>query len=150
MSVMPASGVVRQVLDDDGSLVARVSRQPGLVMVCPIEIRTLKTAIVLQSVLERHLYGSGCSALLIDATGMTIASRDVNECMWDWADSCPLVQKIAVVNESAVMSVAVEMRAVANGQQQLRGFQDVHEAASWLRDATSNRRSVPPAARRGT
>ncbi len=103
--------------------------------------------MVLQEEIERLLAAAACSSMLVDARSMKLASRDVNDCMWHWSNSCPLIVKVAVVNESAVMSVAVEMRAVANGQQQLRGFLDMREAVIWLRDATSTRRSAAPRGR---
>ncbi len=134
-------------VSSNGTEVATVTSAGGVVEVKPLELRTMAAAAELQRIIDRHLLHTGFRRLLIDARAMTIAPKGVNDYMWQWARGNPHIDKIAVVNHSIVMSVAVQMRAVASGQR-LCAFADRNTAVKWLRLAES--RVVPGAAKCAT
>lgn len=119
-------------VSSNGAEVATVTSAGGLVEVKPLDVRTMAAAAELQRIIDRHLLHSGYRRLLIDARGMAIAPKGVNDYMWQWARSNARIDKIAVVNQSIVMSIAVQMRAVASGQR-LCPFADRAAAMKWLR-----------------
>lgn len=97
------------------------------------ELNSLTGAALLQQAIDGELLRSGRTNLLVNAVDMSIAPKEVNDFMWRWAHSHPLLKKIAVLNRSPVMSVAVRMRAVAQ-RQRLAAFEQYSEAVGWLRE----------------
>jgi hypothetical protein len=137
--------VEEEVVTSDGVRVGTVASMAGFVEVQPLALSTLAGAALLQKAIDAQLLSSGQPRLLIDATRMAIAPKLVNDTMWRWAQDHRLLTKIAVVNQSAVMSVAVGMRAVAQGQR-MRGFHVRADAVEWLADARYDAESFRPGA----
>lgn len=143
-STWPPSGVVRDVSLRNGVPVATLLVRPSHLEVTPSQIPSLEAAWLLQGAIDEFLSGYSLRAMLIDARPMRMAAREINDVMWQWSKNNRWLDKVAVVNESAVMSIAVEMRAVAQGQE-LRGFNAKSDAVLWLcSDEPNTRRSLMP------
>ena len=129
---LSTSAVTQEVFTTNDAHVATLAMGDMFVEVRPLDLTTLAAAALLQKAIDSELMRSGRTRLLVDARNMLIAPNDVNDYMWRWAHAHPLLSKIAVVNRSQVMSVAVRMRAVAK-RQHLAAFQQYSEAVAWIR-----------------
>jgi hypothetical protein len=121
------------VVTTNGVKMATVHVTDSFVEVQGFSLATLAGAALLQRAVDTELLRAGLNRLLVDATEMAVAPTDVNEYMWRWAQTHPVLKRIAVVNQSPVMSLAVQRRAAATGQR-LEGFQQRAEAIAWLCD----------------
>lgn len=124
----------QDVLTSSGVKVATLHVHEMFVEVQAFTLATLAGAALVQQAVDTELVRAGVNRLLVDATEMTIAPKDVNDYMWRWAHAHGVLKKIAVLNQSPVMSMAVRMRAVATGQR-LAGFEQRAEAIAWLCDS---------------
>ncbi len=127
----PASS--QDVVTSNGMKVATVQVTELFVEVQGFTLATLAGAALLQQAVDTELLRAGLNRLLVDATQMSIAPKEVNEYMWRWAQAHSVLKRVAVLNQSPVMSVAVRMRAVATGQR-FAGFEQRAEAIAWLCD----------------
>lgn len=129
---LSVSTETQKVFTTNDTHVATLALGDMFVEVRALDLTTLAAAALLQKAIDNELLRSGHTRLLVDARDMLIAPNDVNDYMWRWAHAHPLLNRIAVVNQSQVMSVAVRMRAVAK-RQHLAAFQQYSEAVAWIR-----------------
>jgi hypothetical protein len=121
------------VVTSNGVKVATLHLHDLFVEVQAFTLPTLAGAALVQQAVDGELFRAGLNRLLVNAIDMTIAPKEVNDYMWRWAHTNSRLHKIAVVNQSQVMRVAVRMRAVAS-RQRLAAFEQRSEAIAWLRE----------------
>jgi len=119
------------VVTSNGVKVATLHVHDLFVEVQAFALPTFAAAALVQQAVDSELVRAGLTRLLVNAIDMAIAPREVNDYMWRWAHANTRLTKIAVVNQSPVMSVAVRMRAVAS-RQRLGAFEQHAEAIAWL------------------
>lgn len=84
------------------------------------------------SALERQLRFSGLSDVLVDARKHERQTREASESIWHWVDTCTLLERMAIINESENLALAIRMRNLASPKKKVRPFHSKLDAEKWL------------------
>ena len=123
---------MRTLRNSSQEVIAEVTAQPKLVLAVPLVITTVADTLLLQEAIDRELEANGTRRVLIDARRANLSTREMSESMWAWVSKSPFFDRIAVVNQSTVLSVAASMKATAIGTKRFKVFQEFAAAARWL------------------
>jgi chaperone required for assembly of F1-ATPase len=84
------------------------------------------------SALERQMRLSGLRDVLVDARKHERQTREASEAIWHWVDTCSLLERMAIINESENLALAIRMRNLASPKRKVRPFHSKLEAEKWL------------------
>ena len=120
------------VLNSRYQIIAEVAEQDTLVLAAPLALESLDDTRCFREAVEAALKASGTRSVLVDARRAKPSSKEVNESMWHWVKTCPHFDHLAIVNQSATLSVAASMQATAIGSKKVKVFTDLLLAVRWL------------------
>ena len=84
--------------------------------------------------LEARLLASNVRKAVFDNRNTEAPDEPVRQRMWDWIENAGLLDKVALILESSLTVVRTNMTALSR-RVQLRAFDSVTEAATWLLSA---------------
>lgn len=82
--------------------------------------------------LERQLHLTGHRDVLVDARRHKSGTREASDIIWSWVDSCELLERMALVNESENIATAIRMRSLTSPKKKVRPFRTIIQAQRWL------------------
>lgn len=92
----------------------------------------LKDAQNYCSALERQLRLLGLRDVLVDGRMHERQVREATEAIWCWVDNCSFLERMALINESENLALAIRMRSLASPKKKVRPFHSKMEAERWL------------------
>lgn len=111
---------------------AEVTPGPRWVEALTYRFDCLKDAQNYCSALERQLRLLGLRDVLVDGRSHERQAREATEAIWKWVDSCSLLERMALINESENLALAIRMRNLASPKRKVRPFHSRMEAEKWL------------------
>ncbi len=115
-----------------GEVAAEVTPKDKWVEVATLQIESVEDTKALQLVIDGELGASTSGRVLLDARKAALSTPEMNDSMWQWVRSSRHLERLAIVNQSSALSVAVRMRAKAIGTKKVAVFEKFQDAARWL------------------
>jgi hypothetical protein len=122
----------KTILNGRGAVAAEVTPKDKWVEVATLQIESVEDTKALQIVIERELAASTSGRVLLDARKAALSTPEMNDSMWQWVRSSRHLERLAIINQSSALSVAVRMRAKAMGTKKVAVFEKFQAAARWL------------------
>lgn len=84
------------------------------------------------SALERQLRLNRLTDVLVDSRKHEHQTRDASDAIWQWVDTSPHLERMALIVESDNLALAIRMRSLASPKKKVRPFKVKLEAEKWL------------------
>lgn len=129
-STTPGASIVRS---SEGTLIAEIWVTPAWVYSSTRVFDSSLDAEKFIRSLERHMIAQGLYDVIVDAREQTRAARDASETMWRWVAESNQLRRMALVNNSEHLALAVRMKNLASPVKKVAPFKSLVEAENWLR-----------------
>jgi hypothetical protein len=123
---------MKVIRNPQNEVIAEVTAQGNLVQAVSLALATISDAVLFQLVIDAELKSSKSRRVLVDARRALRSSTEINESMWSWVSGSANFDRLAIVNQSMVLSVAAGMKATAIGTKKVKVFDDFQAAVRWL------------------
>ena len=113
-------------------IAAEVKGQAKWVLAVSLCLESVDDAERFQQAIDAELLIGRSRRILVDARSAKLSTPEMNESMWNWVRSTPNFDLLAIINQSAVLTVAATMKARAIGTKKVKVFHVFSEATQWL------------------